>query len=303
MADPIQFRILIAPPNLDRGKRWGDYFFAASLQKALEGEGCPTRIVARDTWYEDLRENEADIFLRGFGGFEPIAGRTSLMWIISHPGNIPLEEMQLYTHVFSASALHRRKLARSLGRFNVSTLLQATDPGIMHPYDDAVQHDLLFVGINRRGGRPSLVHANDAGMDVALYGSGWADHEDFAKYYIKDLIPNEELGRYYAGAGAVLNDHWRDMRLSGYISNRVFDVLACGRPLVSDTVKGLPEEFLPWIYLWSNEDEFRDAVAAALSESPEKQAARLEFATTVRAEHSFQTRARQIVRKVHEIMG
>lgn len=300
---PLAFRIMIAPANLARGKRWGDYFFASSLQKAFEAEGHQARIVARDGWHSDLKDQEADIFLRGFGGFEPIAGRPSVMWIISHPGNIQPDEMKLYDHVFCASTVHRRPIARVIGRHKVSALLQATDPEIMRPYDDPVSHDLLFVGINRRGGRPSLKLAHDAGMDVALYGAGWANHEDFGKYHISDLIPNVELGRYYAGAGAVLNDHWRDMRLSGYISNRVFDVLACGRPLVTDTIKGLPEAFEPWVYKWSNAEEFSDAVTAALSESAEKRAARLNFAETVRAEHSFCDRARQIARKVHEIMG
>lgn len=300
---PLAVRIMIAPTNLARGKRWGDYFFASSLQKAFEAEGHQARIVARDGWNSDLRDGEADLFLRGFGGFEPIAGRPSLMWIISHPGNIQPDEMKLYDHVFCASSVHRRPIARAIGRFKISTLLQATDPAIMRPYDDPVAHDLLFVGINRRGGRPSLRHAHDAGMDIALYGAGWAEHKEFARHHIADLIPNEELGRYYAGAGVVLNDHWRDMRLSGYISNRVFDVLACGRPLVSDTIKGLPEAFEPWVYTWSNADEFRDAVTMALAETPEKQAERLEFAKTVREDHSFRNRARQIADKVHEIMG
>ena len=304
MADaPLAIRILIAPTNLARGKRWGDFFFATSLKKAFEAEGFEARVVARDGWYSDVRDGEADVFLRGFGGFEPIAGRPSVMWIISHPGNIQTDEMKLYDHVFCASTLHRRPIARAIGRHKVSALLQATDPEIMRPYDDPTPHDLLFVGINRRGGRPSLKLAHDAGMDVAVYGAGWAAHEDFARYHIADLIPNEELGRYYAGAGAVLNDHWRDMRLSGYISNRVFDVLACGRPLVTDTIKGLPEAFEPWVYKWSNADEFRDAVTAALSETDEKRAARLEFSEIMRAEHSFRDRARQIADKVHEIMG
>lgn len=299
----LSFRIMIAPANMARGKRWGDYFFASSLQRAFEAEGHSARIVARDGWYDDVKDGEADLFLRGFGGFEPIAGRPSLMWIISHPGNIPPDEMKLYDHVFCASSAHRRPIARAIGRFNVSTLLQATDPEIMKPHADPVRSDLLFVGINRRGGRPSLKHAAAAGYDVDLYGAGWADHPDFGKWRKADLIPNPKLGLHYAGARAVLNDHWRDMRLSGYISNRVFDVLACAAPLVSDRIKGLPEDFAPFIYTWSDADGFRAAVEAALGEGPEKRAERLAMSEKVRAEHSFQARVRRIAQKVHEIIG
>ena len=295
-------RILIAPANLQRGSRWGDYFFARSLQKGFEAEGCATSIVARDMWYEDLRENEADIYLRGFGGFEPIAGRPSLIWIISHPGNIQLDELKAYDHIFCAKT-NRRPLAQAIGRFNVTSMLQATDPDIMKPHENPVRSDLLFVGINRRGGRPSLAHALGAGYDVDLYGSGWADHSEYGQWFKSDLISNEDLGLHYAGARAVLNDHWRDMRLTGYISNRVFDVLACGVPLVSDTIKGLPTDIAPFVYTWSDTDSFRSAVDAARNEGPEKRSERLFMSEKVRSEHSFQARARQIVQKVHEIIG
>ena len=298
----ISFRILIAPNNLKRASRWGDYFFARSLKKGFEAEGVAARIVARDGWYKDLRDNEFDVYLRGFGGFEPIDGRTSLIWVISHPGNIQIEELTKYDHVFVATR-NRRPLARALGRFKVHSMLQATDPEIMRPDADAVTSDLLFVGINRRGGRPTLAHAKACGMDIDLYGSGWADHPEYGHWLKSDLIPNEELGRYYAGATAVLNDHWRDMRRSGYISNRVFDVLACGRPLISDTVSGLPEEFQPFIYTWTDTESFREVVEAARNESDHRRAERLALSETVRREHSFQARAREFIRKVHEIIG
>ena len=298
----LSIRILIAPVNLKRGKRWGDYFFARSLQKGFEAMGVAARIVARDGWYEDLRENEADLYLRGFGGFEPIEGRASLMWVISHPGNLQVEEMKLYDHVFCAT-LNRRPLARIIGRHKVSSLLQASDPEIMRAYDDPIRSDLLFVGINRRGGRPALRHAADAGYDLDLYGNGWEDHPDFGKWFKAPLIPNEELGRHYAGAQAVLNDHWRDMRLSGYISNRVFDVVCCGTPLVSDTIKGLPDDIAPLIYTWTDLDSFKQAVDAALSEGQAQRDQRLAIAEDMRARHSFEARARQIVEKVQDIIG
>lgn len=80
-------------------------------------------------------------------------------------------------------------------------------------------------------------------------------------------------------------------------------VLACARPLVSDTIKGLPEGFDRWIYTWSDETEFRAAVEAALAEGSAAREARLEFAKTVRKDHSSEARTNQIVRKVHEIIG
>ena len=51
-------------------------------------------------------------------------------------------------------------------------------------------------------------------------------------------IPNHELARYYSSAAIVLNDHWDDMRAEGFISNRLYDALACGAFVISDHLDG-----------------------------------------------------------------
>ena len=41
----------------------------------------------------------------------------------------------------------------------------------------------------------------------------------------------------------MLADHWDDMREHGFISNRIYDALACGAVVVSDDVAGLDGRF------------------------------------------------------------
>ena len=85
-------------------------------------------------------------------------------------------------------------------------------------------------------------------MPVAIYGTDWEDKVP-AEAIRGDYIPNEELRRYYRGARWALNDHWPDMREQGFVSNRIFDVLASGGRLLTDDVTGLaeilPEGLLP----------------------------------------------------------
>jgi len=291
---PLSIRIKIAPINLARAQRWGDYFFACSLQLALRGRGHTVEIDARDTWQDDTTPGGVDLVLRGFGGFQPIPDRTSLLWIISHPGNVKPDEMKEYDHVFTASARGQRGLRRLLGRGRVSQLLQATDPAIMQPYDVTPDGSMLFVGVNRRGGRPALDMAERCGYDVALWGKGWDQDPRFAPFLRGTYLPNDTLGQSYASAGVVLNDHWRDMRANGLISNRVFDVLACGAPLLSDKVAGLPVALADWVYTFNDEESFRAGAEAALAEGPERRAERRAFAQTIRQDHSFAARAQTI---------
>lgn len=301
--DPLSIRIKIAPVNLARAQRWGDYFFARSLQTALRSRGHDVEIDARDTWQNDVTPGGVDLVLRGFGGFQPIPGRASLLWIISHPGNVKPDEMKAYDHVFTASARGQRGLRRLLGRGRVSQLLQATDPAIMQPYEVKLDGSMLFVGVNRRGGRPALSMAQHCGYDVALWGKGWNADPRFTPFLRGTYLPNDTLGQSYAAAGVVLNDHWRDMRLNGLISNRVFDVLACGAPLLTDKVAGLPATLAEWVYTFDDEDSFRAGAEAALAEGPERRAERRAFAETVRQEHSFAARAATIETYARHILS
>jgi|Cruoilmetagenom7_1024161.scaffolds.fasta_scaffold01801_10 hypothetical protein len=297
---PLSIRLKIAPANMARAQRWGDYFFACSLQNALEDRGHSVEIDARDQWYVDTAPGGVDLVLRGYGGFEPIPGRASLLWVISHPGNLDAQEMASYHHIFTAAGGGLRKLRRMVGGGRVSHLFQATDPQIMQPYDPdigdmAVEPGaILFVGIDRRGGRPALRMAEQCGYNVALWGKGWEQHPTLSPMARGAFIPNGELGRHYAAAGVVLNDHWRDMRLNGLVSNRVFDVLACGAPLVSDNVRALPADLADWVYTFTDEESFRAGVDAALAETPERRAERRAFAQVVRRDHSFAARAATI---------
>ena len=136
--------------------------------------------------------------------------------------------------------------------------------------------------------------AEQCGYDVALWGKGWDRHPTLSRMARGAFIPNEDLGRYYAAAGVVLNDHWRDMRLNGLVSNRVFDVLACGAPLVSDNVRALPADLSDWVYTFTDEASFRAGVDAALAETPARRAERRAFAQVVRRDHSFAARAATI---------
>jgi spore maturation protein CgeB len=51
------------------------------------------------------------------------------------------------------------------------------------------------------------------------------------------------LASYYGAAGIVLNDHWVEQVEAGLINNRLYDALAAGAFVISDSVPGLDEEF------------------------------------------------------------
>ena len=66
----------------------------------------------------------------------------------------------------------------------------------------------------------------------------------------------------YASAGIVLNDHWETMRHWGFVSNRLFDVLACQTPVASDHLPEILDLFGDLVPTWRDPAE----LAALVSE-------------------------------------
>ena len=105
-----------------------------------------------------------------------------------------------------------------------------------------------------------------------------------------DRIANADLPTAYASAGVVLNDHWADMAAQGFVSNRVFDVLAVGGRLVTDDVVGLSEAIGVDLPVWRTAADLARLATPPYARLPDADA-RARLAEQVVAEHSFDARA------------
>ena len=90
------------------------------------------------------------------------------------------------------------------------------------------------------------------------------------------------------------------MREMGFVSNRIFDVLASGGRLVTDDVQGLSEVFPDSVATYSSPIELMEILNRDPDEvyPPEKLAA---LSEVVRNEHSFDTRAGVLIDDVVDL--
>jgi glycosyltransferase involved in cell wall biosynthesis len=296
------FAIKIACPSEAVREEWGDYHFARSLAQALQGLGCRSRIDYLRSWNESDDECEIDLVLRGLERFAPKRGRASVMWVISHPDLIDREEIAAYSCVFVASDRLASQWSSEFGT-RVEPLLQCTDQRLFFPdpSDAARNRDILFVGNSRNVFRPAVHATIDAGLAPTVYGTRWESLID-SRYIKAPVISNDMVGDLYRKAGVVLNDHWPDMQHAGIISNRVFDVLACGAPIVSDEIADLPAGFSDFVIGFGSDRPIDRSIAQALSEGADRRAARRAFADLVRRDHSFDRRAAIILDRARTLL-
>ena len=105
-------------------------------------------------------------------------------------------------------------------------------------------------------------------------------------------IPNAEVRRYYSSASIVLNDHWDDMRVEGFISNRIYDALACAAFVISDHVDGIEDEFDGAVATYRSSDELESLIARYLADASERRRLAEHGRRIVLERHTFDARAR-----------
>lgn len=274
--------------------QWGDYHFGASLERALAARGLDIVQHYWPNWDADDGE-EAVLVLRGWHRYMPSRDVPSILWVISHPGLVTVEEVEAYTLVYSASATFRA-LIRDSTSTPIELLRQCTDTEIFYPPSgpDTDRSGIVFVA-SARGARRDMAHwAHSARTDLTIVGRNW-DKEALAPLRVQSYVPNAQVADIYRRSRLSLNDHWLDMKRFGMISNRIFDSLACGTPVLSDSFPELREFFGNNILHANNVVEYCDAISQYEQDYPRLLEMADEAGARVRREHSFSACAEQIL--------
>ena len=278
---------------------WGDYYYARCLAKNFVKLGFDTRIDFLESWYTHDDGFCINIVLRGLSKFECRKSFNSfnLLWIISHPDLVDTNELNEYDCVLIASeTLVQKYLGDPMVHVPCIFLPQCTDPDIFCPASESANYSSknLFVGNSRGVMRTSVKTCIESGQEIEVIGNGWSGFVK-AEYIRSSAVPNIVLPFLYSNAETVLNDHWNDMRNNGIISNRIFDVISCGRGIVTDNIKNIPEDLKFCCFSWeeSTIQEAIDNCRQFNSSITENQAIALH--DTIREKYSFARRALQIV--------
>ena len=99
----------------------------------------------------------------------------------------------------------------------------------------------------------------------------------------------------YSSVGVLLNDHWATMRDWGFVSNRIFDALACGTPVISDDLPEIAALFDDAVPTFADSAQLRTLVDEALSDPEAARARARHGAEIVAAHHTFEHRAAEFL--------
>lgn len=296
----LRWAIKIAAPPGKPGESWGDTHFARGLAKALRRLGQEVVIDAYDARARSTSHlDDVVLALRGPEPFRGQRGALSLIWVISHPDQIDDEELSSFDRAFAASALWAESAETRFG-IPVTPLLQCTDTRRFRPTGQARTDRLVFIGTARGIARPSVVEPIRAGIPIDVYGPDWRGYIP-ATSIVATGVPNSALPPIYESARAVMNDHWPAMQRHGFVSNRLFDVVAAGGRAVSDSVAGIEDLFGGAVVTYDSVTELISLLRGDLDALFPSEERLREISSGVRADHSFDARARTLLRTAIEL--
>ena len=135
--------------------------------------------------------------------------------------------------------------------------------------NDYYKNQVLYVGNAYKGMRPAVEYAINSHIPISIYGNFWNKLID--QKYIKGLyIDNNELHKYYSNADIVLNDTAPNMKKSGFISNRIYDVSACKGFIITDYMPEVEKIFGDAIPMYKNQQELKELVEYYLAHPEER---------------------------------
>lgn len=283
---------------------WGDYHFAVLLKQQLDKKGFFVHLHVQSEWYGNSAKNcNINLVLRGLRKHIANNNQINIMWNISHPDSIKIDEYEDYDYVYVASTYWAKKLATKI-KTPVEPLLQCTDTKRFYPpsSDEIKKHStqLLFVGNSRGIFRPILKSIIPTKYDLSIYGEHHTD-EIPRKHIIDNYLPNEQLYKHYGAAGILLNDHWDDMKNKGFISNRIYDGLASGAFIISDRVKNM-NELENYLITYETDEELNQLVDYYLSHPEQREKINNNGLEFIEKNHTFEKRANKISETIVQLV-
>lgn len=293
-------RIIIKNPvsNPPEYPTEGTYYFGKGLKSSLESQGCSVSQEFWPAWSAD-DSNSVTIVLRGSRKFKPSKKGFEILWIISHPALVELDELESYDLVLTASKFHMsflRKVTRTpvrLGRLCTDNRL------FFFPETDVKDNaqerkDIIYVADRQNTWRDMAQWLMQSHIPAKIYGCNWQTL-GIGHLVEKEFISIKELPHIYRNSWLGLNDHSLDKRSLGYINNRVLDCLACGLPVLTDDFPEIRGVFGEALLYASNTQEFIKNLDLCRQQYPEILNRARSRWEELKSEFSFDTRAGEVI--------
>jgi glycosyltransferase involved in cell wall biosynthesis len=293
-----QNRIAMAVSTTDLSEGRGDVYTAVGLGRYLERMGYEVVYLPRERWYSPPEGTDVYLgLLDEVDLFRVPPAPARVAWVRNRTAEwVASRSLALYDAVLCSSELSlaevRRAYAGPAGLLRIGVdheLFRASGAG------PTVRAGVATT-VNGWGRERELFHALRRiriDFPLAIYGQQRGLSEDLHPCWVG---PASFFGlpSVYREAVLVLDDMNHTTKPYGNVNSRVYEALACGAPVVTNSRVGLAETGLAALPVYGSPEELDAAIHGVLADPDAALARAAELREVVLRDHTFERRAQQL---------
>jgi len=241
--------------------QWGDLFMAGNIRNELYNlYGLNCQICLINDWYNYKMYNCKNIlFLRGISIYNPKPENNNMVLFISHPESYTDKEFKEYNKIICCSKIFYEKIKTNLklSEDEIIFALQPLHSSIPDKIDKVkkLEYEAVFIG-NKIRERTCISGLSQTNLKkVKIYGDYWNSISTPPALDNIKPINSSKVNNIYKLSQIVLNDTWEDMRINGFVSDRILTALLFSNNVITDDVYGINDFKFENIYIFKDSNE------------------------------------------------
>ena len=290
---------------------FGDYFTAKELAVALSNIGCTVKLLSIRSIRKDCYNMDGldcVISLLDDYKIDKIYNNKTNLIKIAWPRNwferwISYDHFLDYDIVLASSQYACDYLEKQTGvevnLFYIATnhLRFTSDPSLRN---QKYESDYCFTGSYWNSKRDiEKLNPNNLPYTFKLFGHGWKEHPAFKNYWF-GLVQYLDLPKVYASTKILIDDANHVTKSWGSVNSRVFDGIASGALVITNSQKSSDEGFRGRLPVYKSVDELYKLIDYYLKHEDERIKLTNELRFMVLERHTYQIRADQLIKILTE---
>jgi len=300
-------KITFAVTEIGSNAAAGDYFTALELGKALAQRfGWVSKYLPEESWYE---KNDSDIIVSMLDHFEPrLSANRSEIKTVAWARNwfdrwAERPWLADYDLLLSSSPRGARLISEHANKL-CSVFRIATNPERFDFLNkkSIPSLDYVFTG-SHWGATRDIVEALSAipkSLHGAVYGKHWENHASLSHLY-RGFIKYDDLPIVYAGTRLVIDDANHQTKAWGAANSRVFDALAAGCLVITNSQSVSDEVFDGMLPVYQSPEHLSELIQHFIKNTEARDSLQVKLRSTILKQHCYRHRAFEFKLKLQKI--
>jgi GT2 family glycosyltransferase len=292
-----KFKITFAVTEIGANASAGDYFTAIELGKALKDMfHWEIDWVPKSDWY-DIQDTNAIVAMTDHFDLSkielPSKNIIKICWMRNWFDRWAQKKHFNMWDIHLCSSLLSTKHISSTYGITPHLLRIATNQNRFKPRQDEIIYDYIFTGSFWDAPRDiEALVPEEIGLKFALFGKNWGEHTQFRQYY-KGFTPYHLLPKIYNQTKILVDDANSVTKEWGSVNSRVFDALASGTLVITNSSAGSEEVFDNKLPVYNSPEKLKEILNFYTTNSLEYNGLISDLRTHVLQHHTYEIRAHE----------